>query len=48
MAMQVYVVQAIANTDWMQFALAIAAILAAALALDRYCSPFPGKPNRRQ
>ena len=35
------------DTDWIQLALIMAAFSAAAFALDRYCSPFPGKPNRR-
>jgi hypothetical protein len=34
--------------SWLQFAAIMAAIFAAAFALDRYCPPpFPDKPRRR-
>jgi hypothetical protein len=33
--------------SWVQFAGIMAAIFAAALALDHYCPTFPGKPTRR-
>jgi hypothetical protein len=37
-----------ANTDWFGFALVMAAIFAVALAMDRWCSPFPPEKSHRR